>query len=140
MLEKFLKVTKPKGTAETKDDAYEEEQQTTKGKTTRTIPFLTLCAEMSLKPRDPSTTKELQDYCDAGMMVRHKLPRNQLKVLEKSNMPEAAMYEYEVSEKQLDVSNSKRDKSSYKARQSQNIPIHLVHCLLKIKTTSASWA
>ena len=140
MLEKFLKVTKPKGTAETKDDTYEEEQQTTKGKTTRTIPFLTLCAEMSLKPRDPSTTKELQDYCDAGMMVRHKLPRNQLKVLEKSNMPEAAMYEYEVSEKQVDVSNSKRDKSSYKARQSQNIPIHLVHCLLKIKTTSASWA
>ena len=50
------------------------------------------------------------------------------------------MYEYEVSEKQVDVSNSKRDKSSYKARQSQNIPIHLVHCLLKIKTTSASWA
>ena len=113
MLAKFA-TNKPKATTEIVDDTLEEETSTTSLQATKTIGFLKMCAEMQLKPMDLGTSAQLEKYVQAGMLERIKLPKAQIKNLEKAQMPPGAMYEYKLTEKENVIAAKKTDKSTYK--------------------------
>jgi hypothetical protein len=119
LLGKFAK-NKPKATTEMVDDTFEDETSTTSLQATTTIGFLKLCSDMHLKPMELDTSAQLEKYVIAGMLERTKLPRGQLKILQKAEMPPGAMFEYKLSEKQNLIAAKKTDKSSYKVSTQLN--------------------